>query len=165
MSFILALLLVLATNFAHAQEKVMNYAERARDAFTRLDATHLNVVEEFYDKNIEFHDPIGTIRGRDKIRAYYEKMYKDLKSIKFEYHEAISHDKTVVLVWKMTYATTKLNGGEPISIEGNSVIKFGGAEDKVVYHRDYFDIGAMVYEYIPVLGWGVKTIREKLGEH
>jgi hypothetical protein len=165
MSFILALLLVLATNFAYAQEKVMNYAERAQDAFTRLDATHLNVVEEFYDKNIEFHDPIGTIKGREKMRSYYEIMYKDLKSIKFEYHEAISSNKTVVLVWKMTYATPKLKSGEPISIEGNSVIKFGGPEDKVIYHRDYFDIGAMVYEQIPVLGWGVKTVREKLGEH
>jgi hypothetical protein len=65
----------------------------------------------------------------------------------------------------MTYAVDKLNGGEPIAIEGNSIIKFGGPEDKVVYHRDYFDVGAMVYEHIPVLGWGVRTVKEKLGKH
>jgi hypothetical protein len=151
--------------FSFAQEKAMTYADRARDAFTRLNIENLQVVEEFYDKNIEFHDPIGTIKGRENMRSYYKKMYRDLKLIKFEYTEAIESGKTVVLVWKMTYAVDKLNSGEPISILGNSVIKFGGAEDKVTYHRDYFDVGAMVYEYIPVLGWGVRKVREKLGEH
>lgn len=143
----------------------MTYSDRAKDAFTRLDVNNLQVVDEFYDKELEFFDPIGSIKGRENMRSYYKKMYQDLKSIKFDYQEAIESDKTVVLVWKMTYAVDKLNGGEPITIDGNSVIKFGGPEDKVVYHRDYFDVGAMVYEFIPVLGWGVRKVKEKLGEH
>jgi len=165
MNLSLAFLLTLVTTFAIAQEKPMNYIERAKDAFTRLDATHLDVVEEFYDKGLEFFDPIGSIKGREKMRAYYQKMYQDLKSIKFTYKDAIVQDKSVVLVWTMTYATEKLNSGEPITIDGMSMIKYGGAEDKVIYHRDYFDVGAMVYEHIPVLGWGVRKVKAKLGEH
>ncbi len=161
MPLILALVLTFMPTFAFA----LSYAERARDAFTRLDKDNLQVVDEFYDVNLVFHDPIGTLTGRENMRSYYKKMYQDLKSIKFEYHEDITHDQTVVLVWKMTYATEKLNSGEPIVVEGTSVIKFGGSEDKVVYHRDYFDVGAMVYEHVPVLGWGVRTIKGKLAEH
>jgi limonene-1,2-epoxide hydrolase len=150
---------------AYAQEIPMNYADRARDAFTRLNADNLGVVDTFYDKDIQFFDPITSLTGRENMRAYYKKMYEGLKSIKFDYQEAITSDKTVVLVWTMTYATDKLNSGEPIVIQGNSIIKFGGTEDKVVYHRDYLDVGAMVYEHIPVLGWGVRQIKAKLGEH
>jgi len=166
MKSILALFLVLLPILSYAQEETaMSYADRAKDVFTRLNIDSMEVVDEFYDQNIEFHDPIGSISGRDNMRAYYKKMYEGLKSIKFDYYEAITMDKTVVLVWKMTYAVDKLNSGEPIAVEGNSVIKFGGSEDKAIYHRDYFDVGAMVYEFVPVLGWGVRKIKEKLGEH
>lgn len=143
----------------------MTYAERAQDAFTRLNADNLQVVEEFYDAGVEFHDPITALKGRESMRAYYKKMYQGLKSIKFDYREAVTQGSTVVLVWKMTYATDKLNGGEPIEVEGSSLIRFGGREDKVVYHRDYLDVGAMVYEHIPVLGWGVRKVKTMLGEH
>jgi limonene-1,2-epoxide hydrolase len=165
MKTILASLFIFMSLNSNAQEKAMTYSDRAKDAFTRLDINNLQVVDEFYDQNLEFIDPIGKISGRDNMRSYYKKMYQDLKTIKFTYQEAIESDKTVVLVWTMTYAVDKLNGGEPITIQGNSVIKFGGSENKVIYHRDYFDVGAMVYEFIPVLGWGVRKVKEKLGEH
>lgn len=165
MPVILALLLTLSSSFALAQEKAMTYADRARDAFTRLDINNLQVVDEFYDSNVEFHDPITQLKGKENMRAYYKKMYQGLKSIKFDYQEAIESDKTVVLIWTMTYATDKLNGGAPIVVKGNSHMKFGGPENKVIYHRDYLDVGAMVYEHIPVLGAGVRYIKTKLGEH
>lgn len=165
MKYILALLFTISTYNALGQEAKMSYADRVKDAFTRLNINNLQVVDEFYDANLEFHDPIGSLKGRENMRAYYKKMYDGLKSIKFEYLDVIVQDKKVVLVWKMTYATEKLNGGEPISVPGSSVIYFGGPEDKVVYHRDYFDVGAMVYEYVPVLGWGVRKLKAMLGEH
>jgi hypothetical protein len=34
---------------------------------------------------------------------------------------------------------------------------------KVRYHRDYFDLGAMLYEHLPLLGSLVKTIKRRLG--
>jgi limonene-1,2-epoxide hydrolase len=166
MRLILTFVFLLTSNFVHAtQDKPMSYADRVKDAWTRLDANNLQVVDEFYDKDLEFHDPIGSLKGRENMRAYYKKMYKDLKSIKFEYQEILTEGNKVALVWKMTYAVDKLNNGEPIMVDGMSIMKFGGPEDKVVYHRDYFDIGTMVYEHVPVLGWAVRTLRGKLAEH
>jgi hypothetical protein len=62
----------------------------------------------------------------------------------------------------MTLETSKLNGGKPFSVEGNSVIVFGGPEGKAIYHRDYFDMGEFVYERIPVLGALVRYIKEQM---
>lgn len=164
MNLILSLLLILLPISAGASAP-MSYVERVKDAWDRLDANNLQVVDEFYDENLEFHDPVGSLKGRAKMKAYYQGLYKDLKSIKFEYLEFVTAEKSVAMTWRMTYATEKLNGGAPIVVDGMSLMKFGGPEDKVVYHRDYFDIGTMVYEHIPVLGWGVRKVRERLGSH
>lgn len=143
----------------------MTYYEKIKDAFARLDKNNLQVVEEFYDRDADFQDPLGSMKGTKTIRAYYGEMYKNVKSIKFDFIDAVQQDKTVAAVWIMTYSTDSLNGGKEIQIQGNSIIKFGGREDKVIYHRDYFDVGAMVYEHIPVLGWGVRQVKERLGKH
>ena len=34
---------------------------------------------------------------------------------------------------------------------------------KVCQHRDYFDLGAMLYEQLPLLGPVVRTIKMRLG--
>ncbi|HGP4674712.1 TPA: nuclear transport factor 2 family protein, partial [Vibrio cholerae O1] len=38
------------------------------------------------------------------------------------------------------------------------------AEGKVTYHRDYFDMGEMLYEQLPVLGQVIRAIKRRLGQ-
>lgn len=156
---------VFAQNNEGPKGFVMSYYERVKDAFQRLDKDHLEVVDEFYDKIADFHDPIGSIKGSENIKSYYREMYKNVNWIKFDFIDSVQQDKTVTAVWIMSYSTDKLKDGEVIQVQGTSIIKFGGTEDKVMYHRDYFDVGAMVYEHIPVLGWAVRKVKRKLGEH
>jgi len=173
MRFILPFLLVspLFFNAAYAQkatspkEGTMTYFDKIKDAFARLDKNNLQVVDEFYDQNAEFHDPIGSVKTAAKIKAYYGEMYKNVKHIKFDFTDAVQQDQNVAAVWTMTYSTEQLNDGKDIIVHGTSIIKFGGSENKVIYHRDYFDVGSMVYEHIPLLGWGVRKVKSKLGEH
>ncbi|MFP5459630.1 MAG: hypothetical protein ACLGG7_12910, partial [Bacteriovoracia bacterium] len=69
MKFILAFVLTLAPLFALAnKETPMSYAERVKDAWTRLDANNLQVVDEFYDKDLQFYDSIGSLKGRENMR-------------------------------------------------------------------------------------------------
>jgi hypothetical protein len=56
----------------------------------------------------------------------------------------------------MKYAHPKLNKGRIITIEGASLIRFN---DKVYYHRDYFDGGQLLYEHIPVMGKLIQTLK------
>ena len=53
----------------------------------------------------------------------------------------------------------KVGGGEPIILDGVSVFKY--EEGKAVYQRDYFDLGAMIYEKVPVLGSVVRWIKKR----
>jgi hypothetical protein len=34
--------------------------------------------------------------------------------------------------------------------------------DKVLYQRDYYDAGEMLYEHLPVLGWAVRGVKKRV---
>ncbi len=151
-------LLLSATTWGQSMNNLGN-KDKTLYFFQKLTKDTLPLIEEFYDANVEFHDPVGTIRGAKKITAYYEGMYKNVKSIRFDFSSFVENGDDLVGIWKMTLETDKLNGGKPIVVDGTSVIKFKNG--KAVYHRDYFDMGAFVYEHIPVLGFLVRTVKDR----
>jgi hypothetical protein len=44
-------------------------------------------------------------------------------------------------------------------VQGSSHLK--GVGDKVVYHRDYLDLGAMLYEQLPLLGRVIRSLKNR----
>lgn len=138
----------------------MNNREKFKYVFEHLEKDSMHLIDEFYDQNVEFIDPIGKIKGSKKIKHYYQELYKNVKSIRFDFSDFVESGDTIVGVWKMTFITPKLNGGDPIVVDGNSVIKFKNG--KAVYHRDFFDMGEFIYENIPVVGFLVKKIKQRL---
>ena len=126
--------------------------------FNTLNKNTIDIVDDFYDANVHFQDPVVNFSNRDQVKKYYARLYKNVESIVFEFSDEIKQDKRSVAAWKMTVRMK----GKPISVDGVSVIKFGGMEGKAVYHRDYFDMGAFIYEHIPLLGNVIKGIKGKM---
>jgi hypothetical protein len=60
----------------------------------------------------------------------------------------------------MTFASPRLNGGRDVEVDGSSVLAI--CEDRITYQRDYYDLGAMVYEQLPVLGAVIRHIRGRM---
>ena len=133
--------------------------------FNSLNKDTMNLVDEFYDENACFQDPVVRYTDRRQIKNYYAHLYNDLESIRFEFSDEIKQGDTEALVWKMILKTKSLNAGKPVVVDGISYLKFGGREGKVIYHRDYFDMGAFIYEYIPVLGQAIRLIKKRLSQH
>jgi len=154
--------LVWASHADAGKEPVMeDRSALIRRAFNELDRDNMGLVEMFYAPNVRFEDPIHRIRGRNKLKAYYERMYRNVERIRFDFFDEVVQDDTHVLVWKMRLEAKGLNRGEPVILDGTSVLKFND-DDKVVYHRDYFDMGELVYERVPILGRIVKRIKNSL---
>jgi ketosteroid isomerase-like protein len=137
-----------------AQEKILH-------AFNALNKDNLQVVDEFYHPDVTFIDPVDTHQGIEATRSYYRGLYQNVKSIKFDFSQMIEQGDTVVGVWKMTLVTDGLNGGKPMELQGNSVITFH-PDGRVIYHRDYFDMGEFIYERLPVIGFLVRKVKERL---
>jgi limonene-1,2-epoxide hydrolase len=131
-----------------------------RWAFNELDVDSMDVVDKFYGPDVRFIDPVVDVTGLTDLRAHYEHQYKFAKEIGFTFSgEHISGD-THTVEWNMTLRTKRLNKGKAFTVPGVSVITF--KNEKAVYHRDYFDLGSMVYERLPVVRRITKKIKKRL---
>lgn len=130
--------------------------------FQSLNRNTMDLVEKFYDKDILFRDPIVELKNREEMTEYYKHMYENVETISWEFADEIRQGNSCSLVWKMRLTARNFNGNKPVYLDGVSVIKFGGPEGKAIYHRDYFDMGAFVYEGIPVLGGAIRFIKRKM---
>jgi hypothetical protein len=132
-----------------------------QDVYNRFNKDTLDILDGFYTTDVQFEDPLGKITGLAAMKSYYANMYKNVTSIKFDFTEGVCDDNNCVFIWKMTFSSSSLKGGEPVVSYGNSHIKFNEA-GLVHYHRDYFDMGEFIYEHIPVVGYLVRKVKKGL---
>lgn len=133
-----------------------------KTAFKQLDRDHLELLEEIYAEDILFTDPAHSLSGLSALKKYFFELYQNIDSLSFEFGDELSDTHQATLEWIMTFNHPRLAKGRPISVSGCSWLKFNAA-GKAIYHHDYFDLGAMLYEQLPLLGGLVRTIKRKLG--
>ena len=120
-------------------------------------------LQRIYTKNVEFIDPITTHHGLDEVQAYFANLKEVAASCEFTIIDVISCSNnqagiTHVLNWEMKLVLKKPH--KCVFLSGTTQLKQN--DDGFYYHRDFYDLGEMVYEHIPVLGWCVKAIKRKL---
>jgi hypothetical protein len=154
-----------AANFGHAKEPVSSTASSPLwlknfvKVYQELCIDNLNLLETIYHKDVVFVDPIHKVEGFDNLYHYFEGLYQNLACCDFVIEQVIVQNSQAAIYWKMTYQHTKLNKGKAVTIVGNSHIK--GEGNKVIYHRDYLDLGAMLYEQLPILGKFIVWIKKQ----
>jgi len=89
-------------------------------------------------------------------------MFKNLENCSFKFHQTLSNGSDIFLAWTMFLNHPRLRSGETIRVEGASFLKTRNG--KIYYHRDYFDMGAMLYEHVPLLGRIIQRIKQGLGQ-
>ena len=160
------ILIFVGTGLASGEERAMSDRLKQTEAlFNNFNSDTLHLADGFYDPDVVFLDPIVELKGRDALKAYYADMYENVTSIRFDFSGGIEKEDEAVVFWTMEVRSKGFKGGEPVLLDGVSHIKFGGESGKAVYHRDYFDMGAFVYENIPVLGSIVRYVKKKLSKH
>ncbi len=117
-------------------------------------------VEEFYDPEVKFVDPIVNLQGRDALLQHYLNLYENVTEIRFEMGDTVVTGNQVAASWVMYMKHPKIKSGEEIAVEGMSHLKLNGS--KVLYHHDYFDLGAMVYEHVSFVGYLVRSVKDRL---
>lgn len=137
--------------------------ERIIKTFNELRKDNLHILDNFYHQDLEFIDPVHSLKGLDAIKKYYANMYENVTDIRFDFKQLVEEENQIIATWDMTLTASGLNGGEPVIVAGNSHVTFDPETDLVIYHRDYFDMGAFIYEHVPVLGRVIQYIKKKLG--
>lgn len=128
--------------------------------FQPLTTGGLPALAECYSDDVDFTDPLHHHVGRDRVMAYYAELMDGVTHCHFEFHERHTIGNVSVLTWTMQLAHPKLNSGRNIQVAGCSHLHW--RDQRVCRHRDYFDVGAMLYEHLPVIGWMIRGIKKRL---
>lgn len=142
-----------------------NYIERSIQVFNQLKTDNMHILDNFYHPRVEFIDPVHKISGIQEIKKYYTHLYKNVEKIQFKFHQNFQNKENVFLSWTMTLTTKTNLLTNPIVLEGSSHIIFDPKTHLATYHRDYFDMGSLIYEQIPGLGFVIKKIKAQMQTH
>lgn len=133
--------------------------------YETLHKDNLHLLQPVYSDDIVFIDALHEVKGLDSLERYFAGMYGNLISSSIKITDVqCSRSSTdegegiAYLTWSMTYVHPQLANKKPISLDGVTKIKH---TDKVTYHRDYADMGQMLYEHIPVLGSAIRFIKRR----
>ncbi|MEG3753448.1 nuclear transport factor 2 family protein [Psychromonas arctica] len=130
--------------------------------YQKLSTNNLDLLDEIYAQEVTFIDPIHEIKGLSNLHEYFDGLYKNLSSCTFIINDVIVDEQQAAVYWEMNYQHAKLNKGEIVSVQGSS--KLIAKDNKIVYHRDFLDLGAMLYEQLPLIGKLIHWIKVKAAQ-
>lgn len=134
--------------------------EKFCDFYATFGLPNIDSLDALYTENVIFKDPIHEITGIEPMRTYLADLCTELVHCSFSFHHHIEEGDHVFLRWTMHYAHPKISGGKTLTLEGATEIEFDG--ELVRYHCDYYDMGAMLYERLPVIGSIIRWLRGRL---
>lgn len=128
--------------------------------FATLNADNLYQLDGLYTNDVIFHDPLHSVHGLTELHGYFTQLYANVQHLDFDFqgYDQVAEGEGY-LRWVMRYRHPRLRGGQLIEVTGCSHLRWS---DKVYYHRDYFDAGALLYEHLPVLGALVRFLKRRL---
>lgn len=132
--------------------------DRFKKLFNQMSAHQLGELDTVYSSDIAFTDPFVSVNGLDALTEYFGGAYANVIDCTFSFENAIESGDEVCLPWTMTLHHRRIRRGEAVIVDGISRLKI--ANDRITYHRDYFDAGQLLYEHLPVLGSAVRWIRK-----
>lgn len=137
----------------------MTLLQNFKKIFNQLDAAKLHLLDEIYAPDVRFIDPVHELEGLPALRDYYRRLYEGVISCRFDFDDEIVQDGRAALVWTMHFEHTRFRRTGVMTLTGVSHLRFS---ERVDYHRDYFDMGAFIYERVPVLSGVIRAIKQRL---
>lgn len=132
--------------------------ESFKSNFKDLKKADWSQLGNFYADNILFRDPVHELHGLVTLEDYFNTLCADLIVCRFEFLDQVVDDHSAYLKWIMHFRHPRL-GNEIIDVRGVSHLRW---TDKIEFHEDFYDMGAMLYERLPVLGNVTRWLRLRL---
>lgn len=124
--------------------------------FGQLERTDL---EGIYTEDILFKDPVHEINGLDNLLTYMNGLAQRLHYCEFEFSDSLIQGDRACLVWDMYFAHPAIRRGADLSLPGTTILTL---DKGVSFQQDYYDLGAMLYEHLPLLGMGIQAVKKRL---
>ena len=130
-----------------------------QDFYKELTLERLDRLPLIYRENIHFIDPIHELNGLPALDQYFRDLMVNTSDCRFELQLAQCDDHKATMVWTMVFRHPRLGGGREIEVDGVSLLKF---DDRIYFHRDYYDVSAMLHDHVPLLGSISRHLKQRI---
>ncbi|ASP38671.1 transcriptional regulator [Bacterioplanes sanyensis] len=126
----------------------------------RRDHVSRTMLADCYHADIEFKDPFHHIRGIHALTDYFTGLYENVTAIDFQFLQTWQSGDSITINWIMEYRHPRIASGNVVSVDGISELRI--RDNRIVYHRDYFDAGQMLYEQLPLLSSAISWLKRRM---
>ena len=127
--------------------------------YQEANSSSVERMDRIYTQDIEFRDPLHTILGILTLKSYVKNLYASSEYVLFEYTDEQHGENSATITWNMKFSNPALAGGKMITLRGITQIRF---TDRIYYQEDFYDLGAMLYQHIPVLGAIIRFVNSRV---
>jgi hypothetical protein len=117
-------------------------------------------LEDIYADDVIFTDPLHKISGVVALKEYFKSICSNLTYCQFTFTDEIVDKKSACLKWQMEYSHESLKNNARLTLTGVSLIHF--LDDKITLQEDFYDMGAMTYEHVPLLGSAIRVVKARI---
>ena len=148
------------TRGSAAEQAAIARFEAFNSDFSEANIT--NQTKQVYAADVYFRDPFKEIHGESEFEAYLLRGSSAVSAFSMEWLDVAESHGDYYFRWIMS-VSLKRDGkdAKPNLTTGISHVRFG-PDGKVIFHQDYFDAAAFLYEKIPVLGGEIRFIKKRL---
>lgn len=126
--------------------------------YMQINASKVSVI---YSNDIVFKDPVHEIQGLERLQNYFANVSTNLTHCQFVFIDELISETSAHITWEMHFQHPKIKSNKPTILRGMSFIRF---DEKIYYHEDSYDLGAMLYDNLPVLGSMTKWLKKRLSQ-
>jgi SnoaL-like domain len=133
--------------------------EEFKALYSRFDSSTPEQLGRLYSRDVVFIDPVHQTQGLDALKTYFAGFCSPETACQFNFYNQVVTAEQAFVQWTMNYSHARLNHGKTLTLNGGTLIKF---TNLIHTHEDFYDMGAMIYQHIPLLGWAVKKINRRI---
>lgn len=109
--------------------------------------------------DVHFRDPFNDVHSVDDFIAVMHDSYETLSDVRFDVLETFWSDTGAIIQWHFHFRMKP--DAELETVTGLSEIR-ANETGKIIAHIDYWDSGERIYARIPVLGFFVRLVRNRV---
>lgn len=137
---------------AAALDRLAGYFANLSEATARAHTASVYAPDAYLNDNLAY------VQGAPAIEDYFAHAAARVDAFTVEFLDVARSGPDYYVRWSMTITSARLNGGQPMVSFGVTQFRFD-AQGRVLVHKDFWDAGTGLYEYLPGVGGLIRRIR------
>ena len=153
----------LAVEVAGGDEGARQALTGAEDLFGEMTGAAIRAkVGAVYAPDAYLNDNLAVVQGAPAIGEYFARTAGRVRALRVAFLGVTHAGPDYFARWRMTVESPRLNDGAPMVSYGMTHFRFDG-QGRILVHKDFWDAGTGLYEYLPVLRPVLRTVRATAG--